>query len=99
MALTATPARFVRSFSFDDGEQRVAGGSAVVVARGPVEPGCRLGDDAGEDDDGWSDAQTAAFMAGGALTLGWITQSDEQRGAERVYVCCWITIDDDQVSC
>jgi hypothetical protein len=99
MALSARPARFVRSFSFDDGEQRVAGGSAVVVARGPIEPACLLADDAGEDDEGWSDAQTAAFMAGDPLTLGWITQSEERRGSERVYVCCWITIDDEQASC
>lgn len=72
------------------------GGSAVIVARDPVEPGYLPGDDAGEDDDGWSDAQTAAFMAGDPLTLGWITQSDELRSSERVYVCCWITIEDDQ---
>ena len=99
MALSATPRPFVHSFSFVDGEQRLAGGSAVVVAQGPAEPGCALLNDAEEDDIGWSDAQTAAFMAGAPLTLGWITQSPEQRGSERVYVCCWISIDDDHTSC
>jgi hypothetical protein len=99
MALFANPAPFVRSFSFVDGEQRVAGGSAVVVAQGPAGPDCALIDDTDEDDTGWSDAETAAFMAGAPLTLGWITQSPEQRGSERVYVCCWISIDDDCTSC
>jgi hypothetical protein len=98
MALSANPAPVVRSFSFADGEQRVVGGSAVVVARG-IEPGCTLADDADDADDGWSDAQTAAFMAGEALTIGWMTQSREQRGTERVFVCCWITIEDDLTSC
>jgi hypothetical protein len=99
MALSANHAPFVHSFSFADGEQRAAGGSAVVVAHGPAGPGCALVDDTEEDDIGWSDAQTAAFMAGDPLTLGWITQSLEPRGSERVYVCCWITIDDDHTSC
>jgi hypothetical protein len=90
----------VRSFCFVDGQQRVAGGSAVVVTPSAAQPGGATED---EDEDGeevgWSDAQTAAFMAGDPLTLGWVTQSPEQRGSGRIYVCCWITIDDDYTSC
>jgi hypothetical protein len=99
MALFAKPAPFVRSFSFVDDEQRVVGGSAVVVAQGPSDPACGLANDGDEDEVRWSDAETAAFMAGGPLTLGWITQSAEPRGSERVYVCCWISIDDDLTTC
>jgi hypothetical protein len=99
MARFANSAPFVRSFSFIDGEQRVAGGSAVVVAQGPAEPDCGLGNEDDEDDIRWSDAETAAFMAGAPLKLGWLTQSAEARGSERVYVCCWISIDDDHTAC
>ena len=94
MALSAKPTPIVRSFSFVDGEQRVLGGSAVVVAQGSAEPGCGLGDENDEDDMRWSDAETAAFMAGGPLTLSWLTQSTEPHGSGRVYVCCWISIED-----
>jgi hypothetical protein len=93
MAVSTRPAPFVRSFSFDADEQRVAGGSAVVVAPSGGEPPCPLASASDSDDFGWSDAQTAAFLAGGPLTLGWVTQSPGQRGRESVYVCCWISID------
>lgn len=95
MAVSPPLAPFVRSFSFDADEQRVAGGSAVVVARGGGELGCPLAGASESEDFGWSDAQTAEFLAGGPLTLGWVTQSPEARGRENVYVCCWVTIDND----
>jgi hypothetical protein len=41
------------------------------------------------------DAQTAAFLAGEPLTLGWVSQSPAPAGSERAYVYCWITIDND----
>jgi len=94
MALFRSPAPFVRSFSFPDGEQRVDGGCAVVVARGE-ELGCPIANQDDADDFVWSDAQTAAFLAGEPLTLGWISQSPAQRGNERAYVCCWVTVDND----
>jgi hypothetical protein len=99
MARFANSVPLVRSFSIIDGQQRIAGGSAVVVAPSASQPGCALNDEDDADDAGWSDAQTAAFMAGDPLTLGWVTQSPEQRGSERIYVCCWITIDGDHTSC
>ena len=92
MALFSCPAPHVRSFAFDDDRQRVAGGSAVVVGDAT---GCPLAADANNDELSWSDAQTAAFLAGDPLTLGWITESPAERGQERVYICCWVTIESD----
>lgn len=94
MALFKSPAPFVRSFSLPDGGQRVDGGCAVIVARGD-ELGCPLGNQDDAEDFVWSEAQTAAFLAGEPLTLGWISQSPAPRGNERAYVCCWVTVDDD----
>ena len=94
MALFARPAPFVRSFSFPDSEQRVDGGCAVVVDRGQ-ELGCPIANQDDADEFVWSAAQTAAFLAGEPLTLGWVSQSPAQRGSERAYVYCWVTIDND----
>ena len=94
MALFASPAPFVRSFSFPENEHRVDGGCAVVVARGD-ELGCPIGNQDDTDDFVWGAAQTAAFLAGEPLTLGGISQSPAQSGSERAYVCCWVTIDND----
>jgi hypothetical protein len=94
MARFVSPAPFVRSFSFPDSEARVKGGCAVLVG-GDGQLGCPFAnqDDAG--DFAWSDAQTAAFLAGEPLTLGWVGQSPPQSGSEQAYVCCWVTIDND----
>lgn len=94
MALFRGPAPFVRSFSFPDSEARVNGGCAVVVS-----PGQELGDSSAKPDDSddfaWSKAQTAAFLAGEPLTLGWMSRSPRQAGSEQAYVYCWVTIDND----
>jgi hypothetical protein len=92
MALFRSPAPFVRSFSFPDDGQRIDGGCAVVVARGE-EPGYPLANHEESDDFVWSDAQTAAFLAGEQLTLGWLSPSPTVRGKERAYICCWVTVD------
>jgi hypothetical protein len=94
MALFVSPAPFVRSFSFPDSEQRVDGGCAVVVARSG-EPGCSIANQDDADDFVWTLAQTAAFLAGEPLTLGWITPSPAQRDNQSAIVCCWVTIDND----
>lgn len=97
MALFVSPAPFVRSFSFPDSEQRIQGGCAVVVGRGD-QLGCPLASQAANqdaDDFEWTDAQTAAFMAGEPLTLGWVSQSPAQSNSEGAYICCWITVDSD----
>jgi hypothetical protein len=94
MALLVSPAPFVRSFSFPDDETRVNGGCAVVVARGD-ELGCPIANQDDSDDFVWGEAQTAAFLAGEPLTLGWMSQSSANAGAAGAYVCCWITIDND----
>jgi hypothetical protein len=94
MALFASPAPFVRSFSFPDGEHHVNGGCAVVVARGR-ELGCPVGNHDDADDFVWGDKQTAAFLAGEPVTLGWVSQSPANPGSEGAYICCWITIDND----
>lgn len=91
MAFAGPSSPYVRSFSFDDGEQHVAGGSAVFVSpdtgtwprHGESEP----------EDFGWSKAQTEAFLAGEPLTLRFLTQAPEAGGSQRVYVCCWITLE------
>jgi hypothetical protein len=94
MALFVSPAPFVRSFSFPDSGQRVQGGCSVVVAQG--EQLCASNTNQGDSEElVWGDQQTAAFLAGEPLTLGWVSQSPAPSGAERAYVCCWITIDDD----
>lgn len=96
MALSPPLAPFVRHFCFAADEQSVAGGSAVVVARRGDEASCAAANASDADDFVWSEQQTAEFLAGGPLTLGWITQSPEPRGGEgSVYVCCWISIDTD----
>ena len=94
MALFRSPAPFVRSFSFPDGAQHVNGGCAVVVGRG-AELGCPIANRDDSEDFCWSDAQTAAFLAGEPVTLGWVSQSPAHSGAEGAYVCCWVTIDND----
>ncbi len=90
MALFVSSTPFMRSFSFPESGQRVDGGCAVVVTRG--EP---LANHDDGDDFVWSDAQTAAFLAGEPLTLGWFSRSPAQRGREHAYVYCWVTIDKD----
>lgn len=86
MAHSTRERPYVRSFSFDEGEQRVAGGSAVTI-------GSPFDGIAEEPEDfGWSKAQTEAFLAGEPLTLRFSTQAPEQPGSKRVYVCCWITL-------
>jgi hypothetical protein len=94
MALFVSPAPFVRSFSFPDGEQRVDGGCAVIVGRGDG-AACPLANPEDADDFAWSDAHTAAFMAGEPLTLSWVSRSPSHANSEGAYVCCWITIDSD----
>jgi hypothetical protein len=91
MAIGAPPGPYVRSFAFDDGEQRVAGGSAVLVAAAGEQS--VNGDDPDAEDFGWSKAQTEAFLAGEPLTLRFSTRAPEKPGTESVYVCCWITLD------
>jgi hypothetical protein len=93
MALSVSPAPFVRSFSFPDSEQRINGGCAVIVGRGELD--CPLAQQDDADDFAWSDAQTAAFMAGEPLTLGWVSQSPSHADSAGAYICCWITIDGD----
>lgn len=93
MAPYASPAPFVRSFSFPDGQHRVNGGCAVVVA-GDEDPIANQ-EQTEPADLIWDEAQTAAFLAGEPLTLGWVSQSPPSSGSERAYVYCWITIADD----
>lgn len=95
MSLFAGPAPFVRSFSFDEGDAHIAGGSAVVVAAASAPCRNAFAAAAERDDFQWTDAQTAAFLAGGPLTLGWVTEGPAERDQSRVYVCCWITIEND----
>ena len=94
MALFANPAPFVKSFSFPDGGQHVNGGCAVVVADSEA-LGFPIANQDDLDDFVWSEAQTAAFLAGEPLTLGWVSQSAAHPGSEQAYVCCWITIEND----
>jgi len=94
MALFASPAPFVRSFSFPDSGHHVNGGCAVVVTRGG-ELGSPIANQDDVDDFVWGEAQTAAFLAGEPLTLGWVSQSSAPAGTEQAYVCCWITVDND----
>lgn len=87
------PVSALRRFSFDDenGEHRVDAGSAVLVTRDAADLG-GFTPTPTDDDCAWSDAQTAAFLAGAPLTLSWVTQSPAKSGNERVYVCCWVTL-------
>jgi hypothetical protein len=94
MALFKSPAPFVRSFSFPESGQRVDGGCAVVVAQGG-ELGCPIVSQDDSEELVWSEAQTAAFLAGEPLTLGWLTPALSPRGDERAYICCWVTVDND----
>ena len=91
----ACPRSALRCYCFDDEEQRVDAGSAVLVARGNSLP---LGLPAVVPEDGdefeWSPARTADFLAGGPLTLGWVTKTAEQPGSSGVYICCWVTVGD-----
>lgn len=88
------PLSSMRRFSFEDGEQRVDAGSAVWVTRG-APPAC-LEAGAAEDSDDfeWSAANTADFLAGGPLTLSWVTKTAEHSDNAGVYVCCWVTVGD-----
>jgi hypothetical protein len=94
MATFVKSAPFVRSFSFPDSGTRVNGGCAVVVDQGQRLGGSIANQDDSDDLD-WGDAQTAAFLAGEPLTLGWVSQSPARAGNERAYVYCWVTIDND----
>jgi hypothetical protein len=79
--------------AFDDGEERVDCGSAVLVAHEGTSAdssGAWLDD----EDGGFSAAQAAQFLAGGPLTLGWVTPSPSRAGSDSVYVYCWVTIGD-----
>jgi hypothetical protein len=84
---SSRPITALRRYAFDD----VDCGSAVVVTsnaeqlEAPAPP-------LGGDDDGFSLAQAEQFLAGGPLTLGWVTQSPSAGGS--VYVYCWVTIGD-----
>jgi hypothetical protein len=81
----------LRRFAFDDGEQYVDGGSAVVLShQGAAQLSCF----AAEDESAWSAAQAAAFLAGEPLTFSWITPSPSLHEGEQVYVCCWVTLGD-----
>ena len=95
MALFSPPAPFVRSFSFPDGQHRVNGGCAVI--KGNREPSCSLiANESDADDFIWDEAQTAAFLAGEPVTLGWVSHMPPEADSQGAYVCCWITIDNDQ---
>ncbi len=92
MVVCASASPIVRSFSFDDGAERAFGGSAVVVA--PSEPFDGPFDGERElEDFVWSKDQTRAFLAGEPLTLRFVAQPPLPQGSQRVYVCCWITVD------
>lgn len=95
MATFIRPAPFVRSFSFPDTGSRVNGGCAIVVDRGPQASLPTANQDDDSDDFHWGDAQTAAFLAGEPLTLGWVSPSPAPPGSAGAYVCCWVTIDND----
>lgn len=84
------PFTALRRYAFDEGDQRVDCGSAVLVAP-PGEPECSA-PSLGGDDDAFSLAQAKQFLAGGPLTLGWVTPSPSAGGS--VYVYCWVTIGD-----
>jgi hypothetical protein len=91
MAMNAASRPYVQSFVLDDGEQQLVGGSAVWFA----EPSCG-GDEAADsepEDFGWSLAQTEAFLAGEPLTLRFSTRAPQRGTSQRVYVCCWVTLD------
>jgi hypothetical protein len=81
----------MRSFSFPDGQQRVKGGCAVLVERGELD--CPFNPQDDSDEFAWTAAQTAAFMAGEPLTLGWVSQSPVRADSGGAYICCWVTID------
>ena len=91
MAFPVRSSPYVRSFAFDDGQEQVFGGSAVLVS-----PDCLATlpeGDSEPEDFGWSKAQTEAFLAGEPLTLRFVTQAPEPGGSKRVFVCCWITLE------
>lgn len=75
--------------AFDDGNERVDCGSAVVAARDGARPSF-----AESDEGDFSAAQAEQFLAGAPLTLGWVTRSPGRAGGESVYVYCWVTIGD-----
>jgi hypothetical protein len=85
------PFTALRRYAFDDGDQRVDCGSAVVVAPEAEAPPCSA-PSLGEEEYGFSLAEAQQFLAGGPLTLGWVTQSPSANGS--VYVYCWVTIGD-----
>jgi len=86
------PFTALRRYAFDEGDQRVDCGSAVVLSpSAEALPPCSAPSLNG-DDDGFSVAQAKAFLAGGPLTLGWVTQSPSAQGS--AYVYCWVTIGD-----
>jgi len=85
----------VRSFSFPDDGRRINGGCAVIVARGRQQECLPMVNPDESDDFHWDDAQTAAFLAGEPLTLGWVSPSTTQSDGARAHVFCWITIESD----
>ncbi len=87
--MDSPPVTALHRYAFDDGEQHIDCGSAVVVSPEPCE---LAGTDA--EDYGFSLAQTKQFLAGAPLTLGWVTQSPGRGESESVYVYCWVTIGD-----
>jgi hypothetical protein len=83
----------LRRFAFDDGEQHVDCGSAVMLgAEAAAQLDCC--GDTDSDEAAWSAAQAAAFLAGEPITFSWLTPSPSQRDGEQVYVCCWVTLGD-----
>jgi hypothetical protein len=89
------PLKALRRYAFDDNEQRVDCGSAVVVAPDAAELACLSASAAdGDDDWTWTDEQTAEFLAGGPISLSWVAPSPDPCGQGQVYVCCWISVGD-----
>jgi hypothetical protein len=90
----APPLRALRRYAFDDNEQRVDCGSAVVVAPDAAELACLSASAADEDEWQWTDAHTAEFLAGGPIRFSWVAPSPDPHGPGQVYVCCWISVGD-----
>jgi hypothetical protein len=90
----APPLRALRRYAFDDNEQRVDCGSAVVVAPDAAELACLSASAADDDEWQWTDAHTAEFLAGGPIHFSWVAPSPEPHGRGQVYVCCWISVGD-----
>lgn len=90
----AQPLRALHRYAFDDNEQRVDCGSAVVVAPDAAELACLSASAADEEEWQWTDEHTAEFLAGGPISFSWIAPSPHPHGQGQVYVCCWISVGD-----